>query len=126
MTFEKDGIYRDANGDSWRVLAKNTIKDGTTLLIVAQYIIPGPNRFAQAIVEDDGKTATVLLDEGFTTLYDWDDGSVDIRISICNGRMPTKAECEEIRRLMDTLGIACGQDNVDIEVDGKQEWELEE
>ena len=74
MTFEKDGIYHDVNGDNWRVLAKN----------------------------------------------------IDIKISICNGRMPTKTECEEIRRLMDTLGIACGQDNVDIEVDGRQEWELSE
>ena len=124
MTIEKNGIYCDANGDNWRVLAKNTIKDGTTLLIVAQYIIPGPSIFAQAIVEDDGKTATVLLDEGFTTLYDWDDGNIDIKITICNGRMPTKADCEEIRRLVDTLGIARGQDNVDIEVDGRQEWEL--
>lgn len=70
MTFEKDGIYRDANGDNWRVLAKNTIKEGVTLLVVAQYIIPGPSIFAQAVVEGDGKTATILLDDGFTTIYD--------------------------------------------------------
>ncbi|MBQ7701552.1 MAG: hypothetical protein IJT54_04025 [Candidatus Methanomethylophilaceae archaeon] len=48
----------------------------------------------------------------------------EIKITICNGRIPTRAECGEIRRLVDMLGIACGQDNVSITVNGKEEWEL--
>lgn len=72
MTFVKGKAYYDAIGRVWHVLCKNTLLDGTTVLTVARWMVGGPNIYAHA-VEDDEIRATVLLDDGFTTIYSDDE-----------------------------------------------------
>ena len=67
MTFEVDEKYPDVMGRYWYVLCKNDIK-GTTVLTVARRMMGGIDVYAQAIYEG-GETATVLLKDGFTTIY---------------------------------------------------------
>ena len=70
MTFETGKVYHDAIGRRWWVLCRDHIKDAD-VLTVARYFFGGPNKYAHAVIdEDDDGKATVLLDNGFTTIYD--------------------------------------------------------
>ena len=72
MTFVKGKAYHDATGRVWHVLCRNTLFDGTTVLTVARWMVGGPNIYAHAVVDDEIR-ATVLLDDGFTTIYSDDE-----------------------------------------------------
>lgn len=69
MTFETGKKYRDVIGRKWWVLCSRNV-DGNTVLALGRYFVGGPNKYAIGVVEDDGKTATVLIEGGFTTIFD--------------------------------------------------------
>lgn len=69
MTFEKEKKYRDAVGRIWCVMLMNELGGGTRIMTVVRYFIGGPSVYAHAVDNKDG-TATVLLDDGFTTIYE--------------------------------------------------------
>lgn len=64
--------YFDAVGRKWEVRQIFNV-NGWPCLMLSKWtpvILFGlTNEWHPAIVEDDGKTATILLDEGFSTLY---------------------------------------------------------
>lgn len=64
--------YFDAVGRKWEVRQIFKV-NGWPCLMLSRWtptaLFGLTNEWHPAIVEDDGKTATVLLDEGFTTLY---------------------------------------------------------
>lgn len=74
MTFEKDKTYPSAVvGRHYRVTMKFRVQDTDCLLVYLSHIgvmFGMTSRYYPAIIEPDGKTATVLLDDGFTTIYD--------------------------------------------------------
>lgn len=64
--------YTDAAGRKWEVRQVFNVNGWPCLLLskwTPTIVFGFTNEWHPAIVEDDGKTATVLLDEGFTTLY---------------------------------------------------------
>lgn len=73
--FKVGGRYLDAVGRKWEV--RQIFKVNGWLCLMLSRWTPATlfglttrwHPVHPAIVEDDGKTATVLLDEGFTTLY---------------------------------------------------------
>ena len=69
MTFETGKKYKDVMGRIWRPMLITKIKGNVTVMTVVRYFVGGSNVYAHAIDEGDG-TATVLLDDGFTTIYD--------------------------------------------------------
>lgn len=71
MTFEMGKKYRDAVGRMWRVkkILMNELDGSTRLMNVVRYFIGGPSVYTYAVDNRDG-TATVLLDDGFTTIYE--------------------------------------------------------
>ena len=74
MTFEKDKTYPSAvKGRHYYVTMKFRVQDTDCLLVyrVTPHVLFGrTSLYYPAIIEPDGKTATVLLDDGFTTIYD--------------------------------------------------------
>ena len=70
--FKVGGRYSDAVGRKWEVRQIFKV-NGWPCLMLSRWtpttLFGLTNEWHPAIVEDDGKTATVLLDEGFTTLY---------------------------------------------------------
>ena len=64
--------YSDAVGRKWEVRQFFNV-NGWLCLMLSRWtpvtLFGLTNEWHPGIVEDDGKTATVLLDEGFTTLY---------------------------------------------------------
>lgn len=67
MTFDKDRGYRDAVGREWWVVCRSTI-DGREILTVARWIAGGPNIYAHAVVEVNGRA--VLMDDDSTMIFD--------------------------------------------------------
>lgn len=67
MTFKVGRTYKDAVGRRWKVLQKRTEPDGTHVMLVRRTWIPF--RYEMAFEEEDGKTAIILFDYGFTTIY---------------------------------------------------------
>ena len=66
MTFKVDKTYPSAvKGKSFCVAMKYRIQDVDCLMVFGC-----TGNYYPAIIEPDGKTATVLLDKGFTTIYD--------------------------------------------------------
>ena len=78
MTFENGKIYPSAvKGRRFCVTMKFRVQDTDCLLVyyVTPYALFGrTSHYYPAIIEPDGKTASVLLDEGFTTIYDENEG----------------------------------------------------
>lgn len=74
MTFEKGKTYPSAVKDrSFCVTMKFRVQDTDCLLVyrVTSCTLFGrTSHYYPAMIEPDGKTATVLLDDGFTTIYD--------------------------------------------------------
>ena len=74
MTFEKGKTYPSAvKGRSFRVTMKFRVQDTDCLLVYLDRlgIMFGMTaNYYPAMIEPDGKRATVLLDDGFTTIYD--------------------------------------------------------
>ena len=74
MTFKKGKTYPSAvKGRRFCVTMKFRVKDTDCLLVYLDRLgtmFGRTSHYYPAIVEDDGRTATVLLDEGFTTIYD--------------------------------------------------------
>ena len=74
MTFEKGKTYPSAvKGRNYRVTMKFRVQDTDCLLVH----LSGPlvmfgrtSHYYPAMIEPDGRTASVLLDGGFTTIYD--------------------------------------------------------
>ncbi len=64
--------YSDAVGRKWEVRQFFNV-NGWLCLMLSRWtpmtLFGLTNEWHPGIVEDDGRTATVLLDEGFTTLY---------------------------------------------------------
>jgi len=74
MSWEKDTKHHDAVGRVWWIIAKANVK-GNTVLGVAMRMTGAPNIYAIAVVDPDRPdTASVLLDDGFTTIYENFDG----------------------------------------------------
>ena len=73
MTFENDRIYPSAiKGRNYCVKMKFRVQDTDCLLVYLDSystLFSRTGYYYPAIVEEDGRTATVLLDEGFTTIY---------------------------------------------------------
>ena len=73
MTFEKDKRYPSAvKGRYYRVTMRFRVQDTDCLLVRPDrpgMIFGMTSRYYPAVIEPDGKRATVLLDEGFTTIY---------------------------------------------------------
>lgn len=70
--FEVGGAYYDAVGRKWRVSQKFKVNGQPCLIVYycSYYTLFGrTSNYHPAIIEDGGNTATVLLDEGFTTIY---------------------------------------------------------
>ena len=63
MTFEVGRCYYDAVGRKWRIVKRTMIDESTVVFIVRHHFK------VQIAVEDTPDMATVLLDEGFTTIY---------------------------------------------------------
>lgn len=74
MTFEKGKTYPSAiKGRNYRVTMKFRVQDTDCLLVHLSHIgvmFGMTSQYYPAMIEPDGKTATVLLDDGFTTIYD--------------------------------------------------------
>ena len=70
--FKVGETYFDAVGRRWNVRQIFKV-NGWPCLMLSRWtptmMFGLTNEWHPGIVEDDGKTATVLLDEGFTTLY---------------------------------------------------------
>lgn len=73
MTFDVDKTYHSAvKGRGFRVKMKFRVQDTDCLLVYLDTLntmFGRTSHYYPAIVEGDG-TATVLMDEGFTTIYD--------------------------------------------------------
>ena len=71
--FEVGGAYYDAIGRKWKVSQKFKVNGQPCLIVYyygSEYTLFGrTSKYRPAIIEDGGNTATVLLDEGFTTIY---------------------------------------------------------
>lgn len=70
--FEVGGAYYDAIGRKWKVSQKFKVNGQPCLIVYfcTEHILFGrTSNYHPAIIEDGGNTATVLLDEGFTTIY---------------------------------------------------------
>lgn len=78
MTFEKGKTYPSAvKGRSFCVTMKFRVQDTDCLLVyrVTPCTLFGrTSHYYPAMIEPDGKRATVLLDGGFTTIYDDEEG----------------------------------------------------
>lgn len=64
--------YFDAVGRKWEVRQIFNVNGWPCLMLrkrTPATLFGSTNEWRPAIVEDGGKTATVLLDDGFTTLY---------------------------------------------------------
>lgn len=74
MTFDVDKTYPSAvKGRRFRVKMKFRVQDTDCLLVYLDTpttLFGRTSQYYPAMVEDDGKMATVLLDGGFTTIYD--------------------------------------------------------
>lgn len=74
MTFEKGKTYPSAVKDrNYRVTMKFRVQDTDCLLVHLSgpmVIFGRTSHYYPAMIEQDRKTAIVLLDEGFTTIYD--------------------------------------------------------
>ena len=74
MTFEVGRTYPSAIKDrKYCVTMKYRVQDTDCLLVylvTISAVFGRTNHYHPAMIEPDGKTATVLLDEGFTTIYD--------------------------------------------------------
>ena len=74
MTFEKGKTYPSAvKGRRFCVTMKFRVQNTDCLLVYLDRLgimFGCTSHYYPAMVEDDGRTATVLLDEGFTTIYD--------------------------------------------------------
>ena len=65
--FEVGKDYSDAIGRTWTLKQKFNVNGWPCYIAVTEWA--GRKYWHPAIVEDSGNTATVLLDEGFTTIY---------------------------------------------------------
>ena len=74
MTFEVGRTYPSAiEGRKYHVTMKYRVQDTDCLLVyldTISVVFGRTNHYYPAMIEPDGRTATVLLDEGFTTMYD--------------------------------------------------------
>ena len=74
MTFEVNKSYPSAvRGRRYYVTMKFRVQDTDCLLVYRDspcVMFGRTSNYYPAMIEPDGKTATVLLNEGFTTIYD--------------------------------------------------------
>lgn len=74
MTFDVGKTYPSAvKGRKFRVKMQFRVQDTDCLLVYLDSLdtlFGRTSHYYPAMVEDDGRTATVLLKEGFTTIYD--------------------------------------------------------
>lgn len=70
MTFVVGSTYYDAIGRKWTIIHAAKIKDEWVFLVKEDKWITKNYRFA---IQDDPYHATVLLDDGFTTIYSDDE-----------------------------------------------------
>ena len=74
MTFEVGKVYPSAvKGRKFRVKMKFRVQDTDCLLVYLDsldVLFGRTSHYYPAMIEDHGTMATVLLDEGFTTIYD--------------------------------------------------------
>ena len=74
MTFEVGKVYPSAvEGRKYRVSMRFRVQDTDCLLVHRDspgILFGRTSLYYPAMIEDDGKRATVLLKNGFTTIYD--------------------------------------------------------